>query len=194
MCSVVSLGSKRNAHTHRLHLEHWLTLRFGTHLFSVTTLFNWSQKLFFHGENSISSLLFHVAHVGRPHAWPSGWVEQSRGLTGKQVIWADRASPLAEVVCTFGGQDLSSHWAWRWRLQPTTPQIYHKKEERCLEKKTPKPKGCVQSLRPPMPTHCLLCYKSQQTPSFDEGQLWLRFSIQKRSYYDRTQIWIWLST
>lgn len=139
-------------------------------------LFNWSQNLFFRGQNSHFLILIPCApcRLATCLVRRLGQVEHEVKAEAGDMSWL-REPTSRSVVYLWGTGSLFPLGLELEALAYNPLEIPHQKE-RCLEKNTLNPDGCVESLGRAVPTHYLLCYKSQQMPclmkaSFDWGFL-----------------------
>lgn len=167
-------------------------LRCGTHLFSVTTtLFNWSQNLCFHGQNSHFLTLVPCApcRLATCLVRRLGQVEQEVKEEAGDMSWVSKPTSRS-VVYLWGISLPTGLGAGGFSLQPLRNLTQKGKMFR-EEYSEPRWLGWVPGTSCAYPLPSLL--QEPTNALFDEGQLWLRFSVQTSSHYDRTHIWIRLS-
>lgn len=137
----------------------------------------------------ISPLLFHIVQVCWPHPWPSEWAKQSMILKVEAgaVNWLHEPNSRSDLY----------HCGERISLSPgLVAGAYNNLElsegEMLTERRRQRtPKTELH----PWDQSCPLTVFTVTRASnlFDEGQLWLSFSVQKSSNNNWPPIWMWLS-
>lgn len=127
-----------------------------------------------HSLQQVTVSIFPWRNLHFPTLIPCG----SRGLTTCLVQWVGQAehevkeeagdmshsmSPTAGVVCTTGGENLSFHRAWSWRIQLVTPQKHHTQRGKMLREES-ELHDCTEPPDQPCPSTAFSVIRANQFP------------------------------